>query len=136
MSYRKPGSKSKCPYCGGMHEPGECPMLMMPPAVPAMPMGGMVGGMPMGSMPMGGMPMGGMPMGGMPMGGIPMGGMPMGGMPAGGMPAGCMPCPEVPGMEKMLAMMMEHGRLLHEIHHGVMQLLQICQAMQTGAAKG
>ncbi len=23
-----------CPYCGGMHSPGQCPMMMYPPAMP------------------------------------------------------------------------------------------------------
>jgi len=112
-------SKSKCAYCGGAHESHQCPMLMMPPAMP-MPMGGNMGGM-MPDMGMGGM-------------------MPDMGM--GGMMPGCpMPLPTpkpmpMPEMEQMMNMMMEHGMLLHEIHQGVMQLLQICQAMQTGYAKG
>lgn len=63
------GHKPMCPYCGGMHHPGECPMMMYPPAMPmpSMPMppmggypGGMLGGMPGGmptcpTPPMGGM---------------------------------------------------------------------------------
>ena len=53
--------KPMCPYCGGPHLAGECPMMMYPPAMP----------MPSAPMP----PMGGMPMGGMPMGGMPMGDM-------------------------------------------------------------
>ena len=48
-----------CPYCGGMHMPGECPMFMMP----SMPFGGYMP--PMGGMmpcPMPGMEMPGMDM--------------------------------------------------------------------------
>lgn len=108
MSLRK-SSKPKCVYCGGMHHSNECPMYMMPPAMPmpSYPMGGCMGGM-MPDMGMGGM----------------MGDMGMGGM--------------MPGMDmqQMMQMMHEHSRLLHEIHQGVSELLMICQAMQTGNAKG
>ena len=31
------GNKGMCPYCGGMHAPGQCPMMMMPPAFPTPP---------------------------------------------------------------------------------------------------
>ena len=112
MSLKK-HSKSKCAYCGGAHDSHQCPMLMMPPAMPMPaypgPMEGVLGGM--------------MPDMGMMPGGCPM-----------PLPTP-MPMP-MPGMEQVMGMMMEHSRLLHEIHQGVMQLMQICQAMQTGGAKG
>lgn len=55
MPYKRYGPA--CPYCGGMHAPGECPM-MMAPAMPYMPEPGMMPGMPgMPGMPtMPGMP--------------------------------------------------------------------------------
>ncbi len=40
------GNKGMCPYCGGMHAPGQCPMMMMPPAMP-MPSVPMPGPAPM-----------------------------------------------------------------------------------------
>lgn len=28
------GYMRPCPYCGGMHPPGQCPLMMYPPAMP------------------------------------------------------------------------------------------------------
>lgn len=45
------GYMTPCPYCGGMHPPGQCPLMMNPPAGPMPPMGGHLPCMPTPAMP-------------------------------------------------------------------------------------
>ena len=116
------GHKPMCPYCGGPHLAGECPMMMYPPA------------MPMPSVPM--PPMGGMPMGGMPMGGM-MGGMP-GGMPMGGYPG--MPTCPTPPMGGMMPGMEEHmakvEKMLADIEQCCDQTCTMVKEIYMKMAKG